>query len=57
MLLGRPLRRALGHERSAQGMIFGRVLPRHRVARQDAMASRVEACDLCAAGLGRQDKA
>src|ERR1700677_3256664 len=29
MLLGRPLRRALGHERSDQGLIFGRVLPRH----------------------------
>jgi hypothetical protein len=52
MLLGRPLRRMLGDERREQVAIFGRVLPRqHGVARQDAMAQRVEAGDLGAAGL------
>ena len=55
MLLGRPLRGVLGDERRDQVAIFGRVLPRqHGVARQDAMAQRVEAGDLGAADLGRQ---
>src|ERR1700722_2573361 len=55
MLLGQPLRGVLGDERRHQVAIFGRVLPRqHGVARQDAMAQRVEAGDLGAAELGRQ---
>ena len=55
VLLGRPLRRVLDHERCHDGLIFVGILPRqHRVARQHAVAQRIEAGDVGAAGLGGQ---
>ena len=44
MLLGRPLRRMFGNEGHHDCLIFVSVLPgQHRVARQHAVAERVEA--------------
>ena len=55
VLLGRPLRTMLGHQRLDNGPVFVGTLPgQHRVARQHAVAQRVEAGDVGAAGLGRQ---
>ena len=57
MLLGRPLRPVLGHQRRDDGAVLVGILPRqHGVARQHAVAQRVEAGDLGAAGLGRQGR-
>src|SRR5271155_1346624 len=53
MLLGRSLRRMFGDERGDQGVVFVRILPRQDgVARQDAMAERIEAADLRTGGFG-----
>ena len=57
MLLGRPLRRVLGHQRRDEGVVLVGILPRqHGVARQHAVAQRIEAGDLGAGGLGRQGR-
>ena len=54
MLLGRPLRSVLGHQRRDNGVVFVGILPgQDGVARQHAVAQRIEAGDLGAAGLGR----
>ena len=56
MLLGRSPRRVLGYERGDQRAVFVRILPRqHGVARQHAMAQRVEARHLVTAAAGRRN--
>src|SRR5262245_45994551 len=55
LLFGRSMWVLLGHQRRDQGVVFAGIPPvQHRIARQHAMAQRVEADDLRAAGLCRQ---
>ena len=54
-ILWRKRRLCLAEERLDNGPVFVGVFPwQHRVARQHAVAQRVEAGDVGAAGLGRQ---